>query len=410
MQKRRFSLQKSLPGWLLALSAMSVALMGCGSDGSPDPGDPTDDLLAPPPAGQGVQFKMSAHIEPGVEGEWCQFVKAPAEALFVNHDEVRYTQGSHHVLLYETSYPEIPTKKENGETIDTSGVFDCSDGATNGWKITKLVGGSQNADGTSMVNFPPDVAMPVKANAVLLMNAHYVNATTSALDPEIRVNLHTIPEEQMKIEGDLLFMYNAFIHVPKLGESQARMRCQVHKDITIQNVQSHMHARGMGYEALEVGGDTFYTNTRWADVPVKDFGAGLQVKSGSWLDYACHYKNGEDRDVYQGPRSTDEMCMLIGSYYPADPATAQCAFDPAKPFETANIGAEWIGQGTATCNATLMCMQQVFTKFNFEDFTRCVLGADPAVSREVSDVVQCVFTSVNPLSDCSAQFTTCSGK
>lgn len=394
---------------LLASSLVLLpVLIGCGPADTPEPSAP--EILAPPPAGQGIQLSMKTTIDSGVEGEWCQFVKAPAEDLYVNRDEVRYTAGSHHFLLYETPYTDIPTQKEDGTAVDTSGVFDCSNGPTDGWRVTKLVGGSQNADGTSMVRFPEGVAMHVKAGAVMLMNAHYVNASSKSLEPEVRINLHTIPESEVKQEGDILFFFNNFIHVPMLGQSQARMRCRVHKDITIQNIQSHMHKRGVGYEALEVGGEPFYTNTQWADVPVKDFGAGMQVKAGTWLDYACDYQNAEARDVYAGTRSTDEMCMLIGSYYPADPATAQCALDPANPFQTGNLGAEWVGQGTATCNETLTCMQKVFLNFNFGDFTRCVVGSDPAVSREMSDVVQCVFTSKNPAADCAAQFDACSVK
>jgi hypothetical protein len=399
------------PRLLTGFFLLLPALAGCGPEGSPDPATPVEELLAPPPAGQGVQFSMKTSIAPGVEGEWCQFIKAPAEALFVNRDEVRYTKGSHHFLLYETTYTEIPEKKLDGTVVDTSGVFDCSDGATNGWSITKLVGGSQNADGTSMLSFPEGVAMPVKANAILLMNAHYVNASSETLEPEVRINLHTIPESEVKQEGDILFMFNAFIHVPKMGSSRARMRCQVHKDITLQNVQSHMHARGMGYEALEVGGTAFYTNTQWANVPVKDLGAGLSLKAGTWLDYACDYNNTEARDVYQGPRSTDEMCMLIGSYYPADPATAQCALDPANPYQTANIGAEWVGDGTATCAETLDCFQQNFgPNFTMEGFTHCVVGSDPAVSREMSDVAHCLFTTPDPMVNCKTQIDACAAK
>ncbi|MBK9258928.1 MAG: hypothetical protein IPM54_03755 [Polyangiaceae bacterium] len=407
MQRRPLLAQRILTGFLVLLPALA----GCGPADSPNPGTPVDELLAPPPEGQGIQLSMKATIAPGVEGEWCQFVKAPAEALFVNRDEVRYTKGSHHFLLYETTYTEIPTKKENGTVVDTTGVFDCSDGATNGWSVTKLVGGSQNADGTSIVRFPEGVAMPVKAGAVLLMNAHYVNATSEVLEPEVRINLHTIPESEVKQEGDILFMYNAFIHVPQMGSSRARMRCQVHKDITIQNVQSHMHARGTGYEALEVGGTPFYTNEQWADVPVKDFDGGLSLKAGTWIDYACDYKNAEARDVYQGPRSTDEMCMLIGSYYPADPATAHCSLDVTKPLETGNLGAEWVGDGSATCAQTLGCIQQNFgPNFNLEGFTQCVTGSDPAVSREMSDVVQCIITSGNPMVDCKTQIDACAAK
>jgi hypothetical protein len=135
---------------------------------------PADEGLAAPPPGQGIQFSMTTTIAAGVEGEWCRFVQAPAEPLFVNRDEVRFGKGSHHFLLYETGYRTIPTAKEDGTPVDTSGVFDCSDGATNGWRITKLIGGSQNRDADSSLAFPSDVALKVEPGAVLLMNAHYI--------------------------------------------------------------------------------------------------------------------------------------------------------------------------------------------------------------------------------------------
>ena len=71
-----------------------------------------------------------------------------------------------------------------------------------------------------------------------------------------------------------------------------------------------------------VDGPVLYQNTSWQQVPVTRFDGGLAVPARSWIDYWCDYANPESRDVYQGTRSTDEMCMLIGSYYPADPALA----------------------------------------------------------------------------------------
>jgi len=355
---------------------------------------------------------MTTSLEAGTEAEHCQFVKGPAEELFVNRDEVRYSKGSHHVLVYETEYTEIPTQKENGTAVDTSGVFDCSDGATNGWRITKLIGGSQNLDGASMLSFPPDVAMRVRPNAVLMINAHYINTSSETIEPEVRINLHTIPKDQVKQEGDLLFLYNAFIHVGANGQGRARMRCKIHNDITIQNVQSHMHARGVGYEARIAGQkDPFYTTTKWEGVPVKDFGDGLVIKAGEWFDYACDYNNAEAREVFQGPRSTDEMCMLIGSYYPADPATAHCSIDPQNPLETGNLGAEWVGNGTATCAQTFGCVQQTLgNEKTFEGIMKCVDASDPAVSKEMSEALRCMFTAKNPLSDCQTQFAACNAK
>jgi hypothetical protein len=370
-------------------------------------------MLAPPPAGEGIQFKMTTKLEPGVEGEHCMFVKAPAGEIYVQRDEVRYSKGSHHFLLYETSYDEIPTQRQDGTPMEPGAVFDCSDGATNGWKVTKLVGGSQNAVGSSMLSFPDGVAMRVRAGAVLLMNAHYINATTDVLEPEVRINLWTIPKEEVQQEGDILFMYNPFIHIGMASESRARMRCKAHKDITIQNVQSHMHSRGTDYEALLVGGETFYTSNTWENVPVKDFGEGLKVKAGEWIDYSCTYQNNEMREVYQGPRSTDEMCMLIGSFYPADFATANCSADPANPEATAGIGAEWVGNGSATCSTAFTCIQTALGKQSqqgIKDVMACVEAADPDVSKELSDALRCLLTNQNPQAACQTQFAACQAK
>jgi hypothetical protein len=392
----------------------ALSLTACGGDddsaGSNDMTDePGDELLDPPPDGEGVQFKMTTSLDSGVEAEHCLFVQAPDQEMWVTRDEVRFTQGSHHVLLYETSYDAIPTQKDDGTPVDTSQVFDCSDGATNGWSVTKLVGGSQNATGDSMINFPAGVAMPVRAGAVLLLNVHYINATDEVIEPEARINLWTVPEEEVDTEGDLLFLYNPLIRVPQNGSSRAHWRCPVHQDITIANVQSHMHRRGVGYAAMVAGEDPFYESERWDNVAAKSFDGGLQVAAGSSLEYYCEYQSSEDHTVYQGPRSTDEMCMLIGSYYPADKRTANCLDESGE-----NLAGEWIGEGTATCADTMSCVLGIdFSDPEIDAFkliTDCALDADPAVSRESSDFLLCLFSSDDPVNDCAAQIETCQAK
>src|SRR5262249_25654767 len=91
-------------GTLMLTRCSSSPTSGSGAGGG------GDDLLAPPPAGEGVQFKMVSHIEAGQEIERCQLFTAPADGLFVHKDEVRFTAGSHHVLLYKTPYTSIPAQ------------------------------------------------------------------------------------------------------------------------------------------------------------------------------------------------------------------------------------------------------------------------------------------------------------
>ena len=385
---------------VLTSLVLALALAGCGGEEE----TPPDTGLQPPPEGEGVQFRLQATISPSDEREFCKFVVAPPEELWMYADEVQFTSGSHHFLLYQTNYDEIPTVNEHGDPVDTSGVFDCSQGATDGWDVSRVIGGSQSGEGGRHERFPEGVALRLPANAVLLMNAHYLNSSPDTLSPEVRINLYHRDPALVHTEGDVLFLYNPFIHVPPRGMSRARYRCPVHSDITLVDVQSHMHRRGVGFEARLMGSETpFYENTDWEEVPVETFGgAGMEITAGSWLDYHCDYDNPEDRDVYQGFKTTDEMCMLVGSFYPADAATAFCS------TEDGGLAGEWVGNGTATCAATLDCLLPAFGSDDLiRDVGLCMLDANPEVSFEASDLLRCFANSDNPMTDCESQITAC---
>jgi hypothetical protein len=353
-------------------------------------------LLDPPPDGQGFQLQMTSTIAAGTEAQHCMFQTVPDS--YINHDQVRFTQGSHHLLVFQTSYASIPTQKDDGTPVDTSGVFDCSDGPTNGWSVTKLIAGSQNGDGESMLSFPDGIGVHV--GGVVLINIHYINASDTDLNPEARINFFTTPT--LTTEGDVLFLYNPLIAVPAGQTSKAEWKCPVYSDITIANVQSHMHARGVGYSAGIDDQTPFYVNDQWEAVPVQHYDS-LTVKVGQTLHYHCDYRNTESRNIFQGPRTTDEMCMLIGSYYPADARTANCLTPDGKL-----PGGDWIGNGTATCAATMGCLQTAGS--DFHALTACMLAASPAVSHTSSELVRCLFASSDPATQCSAQISACSAQ
>jgi len=359
----------------------------------------TDDATDPKPEPEPrLELTMQATIPAGAEVEYCRFVTVPE--TWVTRDAVDFTAGSHHVLIYQTPYASIPTQKDDGTLVDTSGVFDCSDGATNGWSVTRLVGGSQNQTGESILSFPEGVG--VRLGGVLLMNVHYRNGSDASLETDVKVRFDTTTADRIQHEGDILFLYNPLISVPPGRTSRSHWRCPVYQDITIANVQSHMHARGVGYAARVDGGDPFYANDRWEGVPVKQYDA-FTVKAGSKLDYYCDYRNTGDTPVYMGPRTTDEMCMLIGSYYPADPRTSRC-LDEAGELP----GGEWIGDGAATCQQTLGCIQQAQ---GLPGITDCMLAASPTVSRQSSELLRCFFAArfagKDPATMCGPQIQAC---
>jgi hypothetical protein len=391
---------------LLPLTFLAL-LGGCASELPPaDPGvDPrTLPPIDPPLAGQGFQYTMTSEIAAGQEIERCQFVVAPPEGMNVNHDAVRYTPGSHHVLLYLTRYKTVPTVDGNGKSRDTSGVFDCAQGATADWEVTGVIAGAQSFSGGSMVALPPDVAVKIPPGAVMLMNTHYLNASPTPVSAVARINVYTIPDSQMKQEGGVLFFYNPIISIPAGGTATAHMRCALDSDITVTNIQSHMHRRAVNYEArlIDKAGqlvESLYANTDWENVPVKTFAPGKLVPSGSALDYQCDYKNNEAHDIQQGPSTKDEMCMLIGSYYPRKPGIDGCN----RPT--------WYGNGNQSCNASLGCAIGALGSGDFSQVIECVSKSCDSVGKELSDALFCVLRQSStgckdkcqtPAGDCQA--------
>lgn len=376
-------------------------VVGCGDDGTtPSAGESGGssgaagagggvEELAPPEAGQGIQLRMKTTISPGVETERCQLFKAPPEGLVINQQQVRFSTGSHHVLLYTTSYKEMPTKTEDGRSIAPGEVIDCPNGAPADFQVDRVIGGSQTAHGPNLLgSLPSDVALVVPGDAILLVNTHYINPSSEDLDVEVRFNLHTIPKEQMKHEAGVIFFYNPFIHVPAHGKNSARMACPVPQDITVLNVQSHMHKRGVGFQAelIESGNrETLYTNTEWENVPVQEWQGGKVIKAGSWFDYRCDYDNKEDHTIIQGLKTTNEMCMLIGAYYPKDESFEVCRGNGG------SFNGVWRGSGKATCSETLSCV--VSKGDSAEGYYGCVVNSCEKAGDQVSELVKCQFTS-----------------
>jgi hypothetical protein len=381
--------------------------MGCSSadpQSTPDPGGNHDDLLEPPPVGQGLQLKMLSTIQPGQEIERCKFFQVPATGLNVNSAVVRYLTGSHHVLLYRTSYTSVPTATRDGKApaIDENGVFDCAEGAAADWEVNGVVAGTQSSKAKNAATFPPGVAAKLAPGTVLVINTHYLNASSSPLVADVRINLYTLADKDVKEEGGFLFFYNPFIRVPARGTASSRMRCTLPEDITLVSGQSHMHRRGVGYIANLVDPADgslapLYESHDWENVPISEWSPGLALSKGVSIDYTCQYQNSEDRQIAQGGTTKDEMCMFLGNYYPRVPELENCG------FSTAGHGSTFIGTGAADGKTTLECM----AKYGGSDDTTaelygCVQDSCPAIGEQLTGHLACQFTAPSERGACGA--------
>ncbi|HEY5961756.1 MAG TPA: hypothetical protein VIV60_34595 [Polyangiaceae bacterium] len=391
-----------------AVASQVLLISGCTDEDSASKKDSANELLAPPKQGEGVQLRMVSALSTGVETERCMFYQVGSEGLAINREEVRFTPGSHHVLLYTTPYETIPQTDRFGNDVDTSGVFECGPkGPTAHWQVNGVAGGAQIANGPPIVDdLPPGVAFNVAPGTVLLMNTHYLNATDETLQTDARINLYTLKPSEVTAEAGILFWYNPIIYVPSQKNSSAREVCPIRKDIHLVNAQSHMHKRGVGYVAqkLDAAGaaiDDLYDTTEWEEVTLRKFEPADTLTAGQSVDFQCNYTNNTDHTIIQGLSTADEMCMFIGLYYPRDRQTELCGLNGE--WSGAFWSATWIGEGTADGATTAACLNGSNDKSvdAGASFYRCVIDSCPAIGTATSAAARCLAT--NGLGACSTQ-------
>jgi hypothetical protein len=386
------------------VSVGSLCLLAACSSSSSPPSQPgaSDDLLAPPLEGAGVQLEMVSTIAPGSEIERCKFYQVPAAGLNVNSAQVRYVAGSHHVLLFRTEYTSIPTMTRRGAVApvpDANGVFDCADGAAADWEVSGVVAGAQTAKANDAANFPPGVAAKLAPGTVLVINTHYLNTSSKPLVADARINLYSIADKDVMFEGGELFFYNPFILVHAQSSATARMSCPITSDIKLLNGQSHMHRRGHDYVAkLGSGGDPFYVSHSWEDVPVDVWSPGMDLVAGDSIDYTCSYQNSEAREIAQGLTTKDEMCMFVGSYYPRNRELEDC------PLFTPGKGATFIGSGAVDGGGTLDCMKTAADadpSVVQSSYYGCVVDSCPTIAPPLTSYIKCQFASSSAGATCA---------
>jgi len=357
----------------LALALLApLALAACGDDAA-DPGaDAAPPLLEPPPAGEGRQLSMDVSIASGDETERCQYLVVDS-ALEIARFEHAYTAGSHHLLLYQTSLAADEAPAD---------LFDCTGAQLTELGVTGIAYAAQVPTGE--LAYPDGIALKVPPGSVLLVQTHYLNASPDPLDAEVRLNLWYTPEPATG-EAGTLFFYDWAIVVPAGEPASARMRCQVPADVDLIFGTSHMHRRGVAYQAVvEKPGaaepELLFETDLWEGVEPDRYAPVRHIPAGSVIDFQCDYQGEDGRTIIEGPSAADnEMCMFVASYYPRlDPAVELCAAPGSGP----------VFSGTQTCAATVTCVRNAADPITAE---QCLLDTCAASNRPAADLMTCMF-------------------
>ena len=310
---------------------MVVAVTAC------RPG-PSDVQLDPPASG----FQLSPapfDVPEGTETQRCFFFEVPSDVpVFVTRFEIAQNPGTHHMNVFR-----VRTVKQ---LIARSGdaVLEGECWKAGNWSDWPLVVNSQLSDphgngalppGHTRWDMPPDTAMRFEPRELLMLQSHYVNATTqqTPLEARVLVNFHTVAEATIKAEVGTAFATNQSVRVcPGQRDAFFETTCKLSttEPVTIIGANSHFHSRGTKFTISvmdpEASGSPppFYTSTSWHHPPM-EWALKVPVPVGGGFRYRCEYEApaescGSPEDgccfTFGGKVETQEHCNAFVYFYP----------------------------------------------------------------------------------------------
>jgi hypothetical protein len=226
----------------------------------------------------------------------------------------------------------VNTIKMLGPTADGSPVVDGQCFISSNWSDWPLVVNSQQ-DATTDWHLPAGVGAKFKAGDLIMLQTHYVNATTQQTPAQAKVLVNfNFPTTTPANEMSVLFATNQNIKVcPGESDKSFTKSCLFNaKGVHVIAANGHFHSRGTEFEIMPVDqmGNTspdFYVSTVWNDPPMtRDIDVVLPDNGG--VEWKCTYSApvGSCGDPNNsccftfGPHvDTNEHCNAFVYYYGA---------------------------------------------------------------------------------------------
>jgi hypothetical protein len=239
-------------------------------------------------------------------------------ALMVTSFTAELAKGSHHLIVYKSQATQ--------ESLTPASCQPFS-GLLGGTEIPIML--VQNSD--SKIDFPDKVGLKLEARQMLKLEAHYINTTDMPLQGAGTVHADGLTLDQASDyqAADFSFWGTTKITI----EPQAALDSGVHfqtalPGTTLFALMPHQHRFGTRFRIWnsmqegDIASDPLVDNSDWAEPPITRLEPSITFAAGQGLSYECEWQNTSDATIIFGESALQEMCFLIGYYYPAD------GFDP----------------------------------------------------------------------------------
>lgn len=241
-------------------------------------------------------------VDPGAEVYKCQDFANPFGGQYADIKQYHnvMNEGSHHFTLFNTP------QASDGPLVD------CPEG---GLMAGTYTFGSQQRDVTYLL--PPAVGVAIPGNMGFTMNAHYLNAGTTALQGNVVLTMSVADPGTVTQHAGSMQTVLLSIAVPPGGQPvTVGGSCSLTQDMNVMVVVSHMHHQASHFIAT-TGGMTLLETDQWNDPPAAGFWPPLQLKSGDDFTWSCIYTNDTLTTLTYGPSAqTNVMCNAVITFYP----------------------------------------------------------------------------------------------
>ncbi len=229
------------------------------------------------------------------------------------------SQGSHHFFLFNMT----PSTGRN----TTAALEPCPDKGLEFHPFPYL---SQQPEYT--VSYGAGMGYPLVGQNGLMMNVHYLNTSAMPVTPKVTITIYPAKPGTVTTHVGTIFLNSQSIYVPAETPQTSQVATTKtdtpigDEGYTIFTNWSHMHQYATDFQA-STGGAVFYEEKQWSEPPLITAGTGMNqspllpktMAAGASITWTCMYYNPTTQPMTFGDSAmTDDMCIYLGQYYPAE--------------------------------------------------------------------------------------------
>jgi len=272
------------------------------------------------PPRHGVQTRLAPiTIAPGTEREVCQLVTLPnRRALDVNELRVTMPSGpdytSHHFAMFLYQSEDVSGVPPG--PVDAVGCLGVGDQV-----VSPILAFVQRVD--QRIRFPAGVGVKLRPHQRLLLNAHYINASTEPVTIDVAANFRAA-RRRLRHHARSFQLGTLDIGVPagRTGSASASWLAPFPMNVVWLSTHSHKHTESVDVDVIRAGtvGPEELKTVSYGEPTVNLYPTPLRLEPGDGFHWTCNYRNDTNRFLSFGVTSEDEMCFTVGFFYPDDDA------------------------------------------------------------------------------------------